>query len=129
MMMLLGAVIDFGRFMLLHAQAASLADSAARSAANALDLNASGGGNWYLNEKVANNQADAVFTNWQTNRLVYETWMQIRLERVERNGTKVRVIVVAECDPWFLGAIGVKTFSVRVEGYARAAIGITKEEN
>jgi hypothetical protein len=129
MMMLLGAVIDFGRFMLLHAQAASLADSAARSAANALDLNISGRGIWQLNKNVAEGQADMVFSNWQINRLVYESWMQIRLEHVEINGTKVRVIVVAECDPWFLGAIGVKTYSVRVEGYARAAIGITKEEN
>jgi hypothetical protein len=129
MMMLLGAVIDFGRFMLLHAQAASLADSAARSAANALDLNGSISGNWVLNQTVANRQAQNIFQYWQDNRLVYESWMEIRLERVEINKTKVRVIVVAECDPWFLGAIGVKTFSVRVEGYARAAIGIIKEEN
>jgi hypothetical protein len=128
MMIMLGAVIDFGRFMLLHAQAAALADSTALAASNAIDMNLSVPGGWLLDKGAARNLADSIFMEWNANRLEYETWMQIRMESITIVGNRVRVVVVGECDPWFLGAIGVDTFSVRVESYARAAVGVEEEE-
>jgi hypothetical protein len=127
MMLLLSAVIDFGRFMLLHAQAASLADSAAQASANALNLNSSSPGNWVLEPTLARRQADNIFASWRQNRLPYENWMQIRLERVDVVGNKVHVTVFAECSPIFLEAIGVGTYTIRVDSYARAAVGIQSE--
>lgn len=129
MMLLLCAVIDFGRFMLLHAQAASLANSAARSSANALDLNNSYPGQWVLNPTLARTQADSVFASWRQNRLPYEEWMQIRLERIDVVQNRVHVTVYAECQPLFLQIIGVGTYSIRVDAYARAAVGIENEES
>jgi hypothetical protein len=128
-MLILSAVIDFGRFMLLHAQAASLADSAAHASANALDLNKSSIGSWVLEPTLARRQADNIFTSWRDNRLPYENWMQIRLERIDVVGNKVHVTVFAECSPIFLQAIGVGTYSIRVDSYARAAVGVQSEES
>jgi hypothetical protein len=131
MMLLFSAVIDFGRFMLLHAQVASMADSAALAAANALDIKSSSPGHWELNSELAHNLAKRIFINWNTNRLPYEEWMQIRMEQIDvmEGSNRVRVVVVGECQPLFLGAIGVSTYTVRVVSYARAAVGIINEDN
>jgi hypothetical protein len=127
LMLIYAAVKEFGRFMLLHGYTAAYADLAAVSAANALDLNASKFGDWQLNEGVARKLAEAKLVEFRKTRLQYEAWIMIRLESVTIAQNKVHVVAVGECPPIFLSAIGVNTFYVRVDSYARAAIGIENE--
>lgn len=126
-LMALGLVVDFGRFMILHAQAAAMADSVALSAANALDLHSTPG-NWMLDQEYARRRADFIFTSWSINHLPYESWMEIRLDQFIVQANRVKVVVHAECQPIFLGAFGVGPYSIDVASYARAAVGISKEE-
>lgn len=123
----LGLVVDFGRYMILHAQAAALADMASISAANAVDLLASTPGAGKLNKGKADEFARSVISTWIEQRLPYEQWMTISVDHIETVGNKVRVVIHAECQPIFLGAFGVGPFSIDVDSYARAAVGISRE--
>jgi len=123
----LGITLDFGRAMMLKNQVKMVADSAALSCAEALDVSkAVNSGVYEINPVFALDRAKKVVTETKSS-ATSNSWMQIRIASVRVDGKHCTVLVFGSTPTIWMGFFGQKDWGVEAVSGSRAATGISKE--